>query len=632
MRYLKEEIYQHSDLQIEGISPFFDEKNYITHFVQTISKIPDISKFVYIGDKNIESREERSENYLEIYCRCNSNKFNNKKIEVDLMFNDVTRSRIYQKHKTEFKVKSQFLSKVAHEFKNPLICINELINQIYSLDVFNVNRMELIYKLSLGQERRNSNKILKFLNRIKSISNYLIILIKDLDYLSQTQISATIVIEKKESNLGEIIEFCREIAKILLKKQNKSSAIKFVIEKSNDLPIFIFTDEWRLKQVLINLISNSVKFTLRGEIILKITTEENLSKLKFSVMDTGSGISQEKQKNLFKPYIIRSNLNNEMGTGLGLSIVRDITSKLGEAVQIESTSSGSIFWFTIPISDQEEKEIKTEESPQQTNIVEELENISLKVQSQIDEIQTKIAEHGYDKNKIMTNLFDRDYNLENLYNNSEKKLSNNQEYISEKSLSEKELFSGDSGIILKCKSRIFEDPKKIKVKTRHYSDSNIINIINRNFNIQNLFSKKEISFLNISDCYNFIIIDDEKLMRMSTIRMLKNTSDKLKIKINIIEGEDGIECLYAFYKLISQGIKISAIISDENMSFMNGSWCFQIIQNILYRKNLNRINFYLVSANALNLEIDSKGIKVFNKPLSQMNTEVIIGESTSTLS
>ncbi len=101
-------------------------ENFLNIFVKHISNFPENNNFILIGYKTIEIEE--TEINFEIYCRYKKTDEEN---ELEILFNDITRIKMNEKQNAEFKYKSLFLSKVAHEFKNPLICITELINQSF---------------------------------------------------------------------------------------------------------------------------------------------------------------------------------------------------------------------------------------------------------------------------------------------------------------------------------------------------------------------------------------------------------------------------------------------------------------------------------------------------------------------
>lgn len=234
----------------------------INNLIKSFSKISSIENFIYIGD--ISYIIDENEIYYEVLCRHN---FSDAEGSLEILFNDVTRVRQREKQNAEFKYKSLFLSKVAHEFKNPLICITELINQSCEI---------------LPRKAKRNQKIMSNLEQTKSLSNFMQILIKDLNYFSESQIGKTIEYTYKETDLFELLDFCDKIKNTLLLKSNKKEKIEFMIKRCENIPDKITTDESRLKQLLVNLLSNSVKFTLHGQIKLEICIEnkceENFSK------------------------------------------------------------------------------------------------------------------------------------------------------------------------------------------------------------------------------------------------------------------------------------------------------------------------------------------------------------------
>jgi response regulator RpfG family c-di-GMP phosphodiesterase len=147
--------------------------------------------------------------------------------------------------------------------------------------------------------------------------------------------------------------------------------------------------------------------------------------------------------------------------------------------------------------------------------------------------------------------------------------------------------------------------KNISKNSNNTHLSIVNNCSNPIFNKCNIYFKKESfdnirknSSKNISLCntMNIIVSDDEVLNRKSTIRILKNVSKSLNLKINIIEAVDGIETVSLFYKYLNTGTKISLIFSDENMNFMNGTKSCDLIKEIIIKKKLDDIPFYLLTA------------------------------------
>ena len=124
----------------------------------------------------------------------------------------------------------------------------------------------------------------------------------------------------------------------------------------------VYTDPFRLKQILVNLLGNAVKFTEEGEIVLGI--EDNPEGIKFYVKDSGIGIREEKQKVIFDRFMQGHETKTKLygGTGLGLAISKNLTEILGGEIGLESESGeGSTFWFELPfdIMPQREQELSS---------------------------------------------------------------------------------------------------------------------------------------------------------------------------------------------------------------------------------------------------------------------------------
>lgn len=122
------------------------------------------------------------------------------------------------------------------------------------------------------------------------------------------------------------------------------------MEYRGKIPTIIQSDAKRLKQILINLVGNAVKFTKKGGVKVVVQYEPQQRRMRFSIIDTGIGMSEEQQKNLFQPFSQGDgNVNREFGgTGLGLAISKRLTEMLGGEISLQSKlSEGSSFVVTI---------------------------------------------------------------------------------------------------------------------------------------------------------------------------------------------------------------------------------------------------------------------------------------------
>ncbi|CDW71598.1 multi-sensor hybrid histidine kinase [Stylonychia lemnae] len=230
-----------------------------------------------------------------------------------------------EKQKNLTLAKTQAFASAAHEFRNPLGAI------INSLDML---------ENSIQQEKGKN-----FFLTAKNCSNLMLYLVNDILDYSQLE-SQKLMLNIQWKRIRDILDECINI----LKFRADLKRIKLCYEISNDFPQKIQTDEHRLRQILINLISNAIKYTSQGHVILRCSRqfENNLS---IDVEDTGVGINLQDQEKLFNPYYKDSknrNLNKE-GCGLGLIISKNLAQALQGDITLKSQlGKGSTFTLTIP--------------------------------------------------------------------------------------------------------------------------------------------------------------------------------------------------------------------------------------------------------------------------------------------
>jgi signal transduction histidine kinase/CheY-like chemotaxis protein len=326
----------------------FDETFTALERVKHFLKFSSLDKFVLIGTNSF--KRESNSIYFEVFGRYYTSSYQSNVIEsFEFIFNDITRVKGTEEINAEFKFKSMFLAKVAHEFKNPILCITELADQIGEKLEPYISPSETAYSQI---QVESFNHVKEIISNIKSMSDYLFILIKDMDFFSlkTSNIKKTHNIDKEYIHLGNLLAFLRNVTNILLKKFNKENVIQFTINNTSTADE-IYTDEIKLKQILINLLSNAVKYALSGSIILELEYTDD--KLIFKVKDTGKGISEQQRPLLFKPYMVQNKEYNHIGAGLGLSIVKELVELLGGEINYEpNMPQGSIFTFSLMVQKQ----------------------------------------------------------------------------------------------------------------------------------------------------------------------------------------------------------------------------------------------------------------------------------------
>jgi PAS domain S-box-containing protein len=220
--------------------------------------------------------------------------------------------------------KSQFLSSISHELRTPL---NGVLGYAQIL----------LREQNFAAEHRHN------LRAIESCGQHLLTLINDVLDLAKIE-SGKIDIDEQPCDLFDLLDNVSNI----IRERIDSKGLTYRLEIGASVPAVIRTDAVKLRQILVNLLGNAVKFTAHGEVAMRVVIARNGSELLFEVHDTGIGIASEKQSEIFFPFHQVGKVAG--GTGLGLPISQRLCEAMGGSLQVTSTLGvGSCFSFTQPL-------------------------------------------------------------------------------------------------------------------------------------------------------------------------------------------------------------------------------------------------------------------------------------------
>jgi len=243
------------------------------------------------------------------------------------VFQDVTEQETALRNgEAAIKAKLQFLANISHELRTPLTSI--------------LGFAKILERSTPLQEEARS-----YAHRIAAAGETLLVIVNDLLDLAAMDVRA-LHLRTDRIRVSDVAQTALD----LVEQEAHQKGLKLHLDIASDAPEFVFGDAARLRQVLLNLLANAVKFTDSGEVRVHVEAADQA--LRFSVTDTGPGVPRDRQRIIFDPFTqadptIAARYG---GTGLGLAICKRLIETMGGAIGVESEpGAGAAFWFLAPL-------------------------------------------------------------------------------------------------------------------------------------------------------------------------------------------------------------------------------------------------------------------------------------------
>jgi signal transduction histidine kinase/CheY-like chemotaxis protein len=258
-----------------------------------------------------------------------------------------------EKAESASQAKSTFLANMSHELRTPLNSIlgfSRLMTHEKNLNSRQIKNLEII--------NRSGEQLLNLINNVLDISKIE---------------AGRVELEESPLDLGK---FSQELAS-LMSARAQEKGLDFTLEQSPDLPRHIIVDGGKLRQILINLVGNAIKYTAQGGVTVKIDFSPSCREkreneavppapsqfnLRLAVIDTGPGIRTEDRERIFAPFVqVENRPSSEAGTGLGLALCRQYTDLMRGTIRVDGEpGKGSVFHVEIPVTELPAEDIPVE--------------------------------------------------------------------------------------------------------------------------------------------------------------------------------------------------------------------------------------------------------------------------------
>jgi len=466
--------------------------------------------------------------------------------------------------------KEEIVSYVSHELRTPMTAIKGLTH--------------LILESELNPLQK------EYLSKIDETSQYMLTLLNDILDLSKIEASK-LKLEKTEFNLNDIVNYIYNVVSI----QAKNNNLNILVFVEKDVPSNILGDPLRLGQILINLMSNAIKFTKDGEVTLdvkKISSHKDKILLQFTVSDTGIGMTKEQMAKLFNSfYQAEESISRKYGgSGLGLNISKNLVELMGGEIQVESKKGfGTTFYFTLPFYLKDYNEKRQYRLPSQDLLNKNILVIDSCNKNAIPLTQA-LSYFKYNVHNIPSVDDLGDEKAENVYDIIIINLQN----LNETAIETMQKMQKEQNSKLVILSPLYSSLNATLSKELHIDAylkppitlQNTLNLLIELYHKPNIAKTRKDLLIDLLQKYagkKVLVVEDNELNYKVIAGMLAKTG------IETSHAEDGEKAL----QLIEENIKFDLILMDINMPGING---YEASMRIRQNRTLNHMPIVALSA------------------------------------